>query len=310
MDPTTEMPGFLLGVREALRTARLSFQIVGAVIFGSSATGRATASSDLDLLVVARGIPPKRHRRTREIVEIKRVLSDLPVDVLLLTRQETQSNFANHNPLFLDLAEDGIVLLDEEGLLARAIQETSQDIRRRGIERTEFGWRFRVEPGVVTYLSPISNRDFSLGMLKDAERDRKIGEVLTRDGFCDKAVYHFQQAAEKAVKAILVALGVYQKTHLVGGTLRKVAGESRISERWRDALREAAGVSEELEPEVSLSRYPGIIEGVLWLPSEEYVDEDARSAGARASKVLEIARDFVQDWFAGSATNNPGTAPV
>jgi len=301
MSPRAGIPDTLMRVSDALRTARLLFQIVGAVVFGSSATGRATASSDLDLLVVARGIPPKRHRRTREVVQIKRVLPDIPVDVLLMTPEEAQSNFANHNPLFLDLAEDGILVLDEDGSLARAIQETRQDIRRGGIERTEHGWRFPVEPGVVTYLSTVSNRDFSLGMLKDAERDQKIGEVLAGSGFFDKAVYHFQQAAEKAVKAMLIAVGVFQKTHLVGATLRRVAAESRIPDRWRHPLLEAAGISDELEPEVSLSRYPGIIEGTLWLPSEEYTGEDAAAAGTKATKVLAIAHGFVEDWFGGSA---------
>ena len=298
------IPDALMRVGDALRKARLSFEIVGAVVFGSSATGRATASSDLDLLVVARGIPRKRHRRTREAVEIKRLLPDIPVDVLLMTREEAQSNFANHNPLFLDLAEDGIPVLDEDGSLVRAIRETRQDIRRRGIERTEHGWRFPAEPGVVTYLSTVSNRDFSRGMLKEAERDLKIVQVLARDGFYDKAVYHFQQATEKAVKAMLVAVGVFQKTHLVGATLRKVAEESRISDRWRNPLLEAAGISEELEPEVSLSRYPGIIEGALWLPSEEYTAEDAGAAGTKATKVVEIAHGFVGDWFAGFATGH------
>ena len=293
-----------MSVRDALRTAHLSFQIVGAVVFGSAATGGATASSDLDLLVVARGIPRKRHRRTREAVEIKRLLPDIPVDVLLMTPDEVQSNFANHNPLFLDLAEDGILVLDEDGSLTRAVRDTRQDIQRRGIERTEHGWRFPTEPGVVMYLSPVSNQDFSRGMLKDAERDLKIGEVLARDGFHDKAVYHFQQAAEKAVKAMLVAVGVFQKTHLVGATLRKVAGESAISDRWRDSLLEAAGISEELEPEVSLSRYPGIIEGALWLPSEEYTAEDAADAKTKATKVLEIAHGFVGGWFVGFATGH------
>jgi HEPN domain-containing protein/predicted nucleotidyltransferase len=303
MDRSAEIPSRLQEVRDALRTARLPFQIAGVVAFGSSATGKATPVSDLDLLVIARGLPAKRHRRTREIVEIKRALSDFPVDVLLLNHREAQSNFENHNPLFLDVAEDGIILLDEEDFLAKAIAEVRQHIHRRGIERTEQGWRFPVEPGVVTYLSAISNRDFSLGMLKDAERDLRIGQLLGRDGYFDKAVYHFQQATEKAIKAILVALGTYQKTHLVGGNLRKIAGEDLVSNRWRSPLLEAAGISEELEPEVSLSRYPGIIDGALWLPSEEYTAEDAQSAGTKASKALEIAHGFVHEWFGGSATS-------
>lgn len=300
MEQRRGIPDIVHRLEETLRNAKLSYQMVGAILFGSFATGKATLHSDVDLLVVGRGLPSKRHRRTREIIEIKRLLPDVPVDILLLTPEEVQSNFVNHNPLFLDIAEDGILLRDREGTLAKAMRETRHYIRERGILRTEQGWRFPVEPGVPTYLSKVSNQDFAWGMLKDAERDLRIGERLSEDTFHDKAVYHFQQAAEKAVKALLIALGVFQKTHLVGAVLRKVAQETQVPERWRGPLLEAASISEELEPEVSLSRYPGIINDALWLPSEEYTEEDAEAARAGAAKVSAIAKEFIEDWFARS----------
>jgi hypothetical protein len=33
----------------------------------------------------------------------------IPLDVLLLTQEEVVSNFRNHNPLFLDIAEEGFL---------------------------------------------------------------------------------------------------------------------------------------------------------------------------------------------------------
>jgi len=286
-------------IQEALETTKVSFALTGAVLFGSAATARAAADSDVDLLVVGRGLPVKRHRRAREIAEVKRLLPGVPMDVLLLTPEEVESNFRNHNPLFLDIAEDGILILDREGILARAIQETRRYVGERGIARTDQGWRFPVELGVPTLLSKVSNWDFARGMLGDAERDRRIGERLLEDGFYDKAVYHYQQAVEKAVKAVLIVLGIFQKTHLVGAVLREVVqhGE-RLTERWREPLLEAAGISEELEPEVSLSRYPGIVNDALWLPSEEYGRDDAEAAAAKAAKAVTIAERFVKDWFA------------
>lgn len=62
---------------------------------------------------------------------------------------------------------------------------------------------------------------------------------------------------------------------------------------------EAAEISESLEPEVSLSRYPGIIDDTLWLPSEEYEEVDATNAMKKSEKVLDIARRFTNDWFSG-----------
>jgi predicted nucleotidyltransferase len=45
----------------------IPFDIVGALLFGSWAKGAETPDSDIDLLIVADGINPKRHRRGMEI---------------------------------------------------------------------------------------------------------------------------------------------------------------------------------------------------------------------------------------------------
>src|SRR4030067_1092854 len=126
-------------LQEAFRDADTGFPVVGAVLFGSAATGRATTQSDVDLLVVGENLPAERHRRHREIMDIKRLLADLPVDIILVSPAEVRSNFANHNPLFLDLAEDGVVLLDRQGILARAIEATRRSVRGGGIVRTGQG---------------------------------------------------------------------------------------------------------------------------------------------------------------------------
>jgi len=59
------------------------------VLFGSRARGQATASSDVDLLVVLPEVANKRHAA----VEIRRVLGDLPVckDIVVTTPEEIAS---------------------------------------------------------------------------------------------------------------------------------------------------------------------------------------------------------------------------
>ena len=101
-------------VGKALQTARLPFHVMAAVAFGSRVKETATPCSDFDLLVIAEGINAKLHRRKDEILLLRRSLPLLPLDILLYTAEEVVSNFENHNPLFLDIAEDGIILLDEE----------------------------------------------------------------------------------------------------------------------------------------------------------------------------------------------------
>jgi predicted nucleotidyltransferase len=65
------------------------FRPLRIVLFGSRARGHATASSDVDLLVVLPEVANKRHAA----VEIRRVLGDLPVckDIVVTTPGEIAS---------------------------------------------------------------------------------------------------------------------------------------------------------------------------------------------------------------------------
>ena len=278
----------------------LPFPLAAALLFGSAAKGVQKDESDIDLLIIAEGINPKLHRRGVEISFIKRILPELSLDVLLLTKEEVLSNFRNHNPLFLDIAQEGIIVFDKVGILERIISQTRQYINEKGIRKYGDGWIFPAKRGMAVYLSKISNQDFSLAMLKDADRDFQIGKRLIQDGYYDKAVYHFQQSVEKAVKSILIAFGIFQKTHLTGAILRRVLAERDIPPERKESLLELAESSEVIEPEVSLSRYPGIINDSLWLPFEEYEKADAEAAMERAGRALCTANEFITDWFSGS----------
>ena len=63
-------------------------------------------------MIVPNNMNPKRQRRGFEIAQIKSLFSGVPLDILLITPEETASNFRNHNPLFLDIAEDGLITLN------------------------------------------------------------------------------------------------------------------------------------------------------------------------------------------------------
>lgn len=284
-------------IRRALKEAELPFVLVGGVVFGSRVSGEATHSSDLDMLVVAEGIPARLHRRGQEIRAIKRSLPPLPIDLLLQTRQEVISNFNNHNPLFLDIAEEGQIIFDTQNFLEDLVVATRAYIKQRGIQRTQGGWVFPIRAGALSFLSKVSNRDFSLAMLEEGQRDFIIAKRLSSDEFFDKAVYHFQQAVEKSVKSVLIAVGVFEKTHFVGEILREHINKGTIPEKWKAEVLEIAEISSGIEPDVSLSRYPGIIEDNLWLPSKEYEKEDAVAAENKAGKAVSMAKRFTDDWF-------------
>lgn len=284
-------------LRDRLQQEQWPFLVRGAVLFGSSARGAAGTQSDVDLLVVAWNLPARRHRRKEEILRIKAAIPGVPLDVLLLTPEECEQNCRGHNPLFLDIALDGVILIDADGTLEALLAETRRYVDTHGVQRTKEGWRFPVQRRVPTPLSPVSNEEFARAMLADGARDYEIGRRLTSDGYYDKAVYHFQQAAEKAVKAILICFGSFQRTHVVGSILAGLVEEEDLPEGTREVLREAARLSSKLEPEVTFSRYPGMTEQSLWIPSEEYTSEDARSSESEAGRVIDIAQTFVRDWF-------------
>jgi len=273
------------------------FAITGAIVFGSVARGVQSQDSDADLLAVAESLHPKRNRRGGQIAQIKSMFPKIPLDVLLLTQEEVVSNFRNHNPLFLDIAEDGIIILDKDDFLKDLISEAKTYIRTRGIKRFGDGWVFPVKKGVAVPLSRVTNRDFAESMSLDARRDYEIGLTLTKAGYFDKAVYHFQQSVEKAVKAVLISQGVFQKTHFVGSILEGMINEMDASEASKERLKELARISINMEPEVSLSRYPGIIKDALWIPYKEYSREDAEEAMDKANIELKVAEDFLADWF-------------
>jgi len=73
--------------------------------------------------------------------------------------------------------------------------------------------------------------------------------------------------------------------------------------RFRKELSDAAADLDVLEPEVNLTRYPGMSEGELWIPSEEYHAEDSEDAMNKARRVMHVAERFAQWWFAGSERN-------
>jgi predicted nucleotidyltransferase len=140
-----------LVLSQAARTIE-SFSVTGAVLFGSVGRGTQTKDSDADLLVVAEGLNARRNRRGSQIAQIKSLFPKIPLDILLLTREEVISNFKNHNPLFLDIALEGLILLDPEDFLSRLMVETKTYIRTKRIRRFGDGWAFPVRRGVAVPL--------------------------------------------------------------------------------------------------------------------------------------------------------------
>lgn len=134
------------GVVSKLREG-LGDDLVSVVLFGSRARGEAHQESDWDILVVVRDLPEKTLERA---IYLKRLLpAEHRGEVSLLAK--TPEEFTSSLPdLYLDIAVDGVVLYDTDGLMTERLRALRALIRRKGLYREREGrdliWRWRERP--------------------------------------------------------------------------------------------------------------------------------------------------------------------
>lgn len=141
-----------------LAVARL-FEVLGSrlesiILFGSLARGEAKPESDIDLLIVAEGLPAKYGERVKVIREAiysnqvdelvmymwreRRIYPEF--NVILITKEEAGVT----HPFYLDMVRDCVVIFDKNGLMSRKIREVGERLRELGAVRVE-------EPGGSWY---------------------------------------------------------------------------------------------------------------------------------------------------------------
>jgi len=117
--------------------AEMGERLLSLVLFGSVARGQARASSDIDLVVVAEGFPTSlRDRRRPLLAAWDRVRADrgLPwVSWNLVTKSPEEARV--HSPLFLDIVEDGVLILDRGGLVEQVLSAMRERMRALGSRR-------------------------------------------------------------------------------------------------------------------------------------------------------------------------------
>jgi len=106
------------GLRDGLGPALRSV-----ILFGSQASGNARPTSDVDLLVVADGLPLDTRARDRLAHQLGRLLFGAvgrPVQVVLFAPRELEEAVSAFNPLLLSLTDCHRILLDSEGGFSQA----------------------------------------------------------------------------------------------------------------------------------------------------------------------------------------------
>jgi hypothetical protein len=130
-------------------------RLVSVVLFGSVARGDATATSDIDLLIVAEELPAGQLARKRLLARPDAVFEEdleraaaAEVDTRLARIVRTPAEAARPIPLYLDFTEDAVLLFDREGFFAGVLDRVRASLRRLGARRVRQGktWYWDLKP--------------------------------------------------------------------------------------------------------------------------------------------------------------------
>jgi hypothetical protein len=114
--------------------ARFGEDLISVVLFGSRARGDAKPESDIDVLIVARGLPRKRWDRYAGLRDLAREVSEQFSDAvtpILLTPEEAQEV----KPYYLGMLSGHVILRDEGGFFAAVLERLRQRLAELGSRR-------------------------------------------------------------------------------------------------------------------------------------------------------------------------------
>lgn len=128
---------------------RLGDDLVAVALFGSRARGDSRPGSDLDLFVIARGLPEHPLRRLECLDEILYAAHAPSARFIATTPEDFATSFPAY---YLDLGLDARVLYEVDGYLAERLRRIRDIMEAAGLyrvgERGNFGWRWKRQPTI------------------------------------------------------------------------------------------------------------------------------------------------------------------
>jgi len=126
----------------------LGARLLGAVLFGSHARGDAGPDSDVDLAVVVEDDRPRAHGAWAYVLQRADPGGRPPLQAVIWTREE----LSGHPWLLLDVATDGVVLQDREGIIAAELAAVRRRVEELGSRRVclpDGSWYWDLKPGAA-----------------------------------------------------------------------------------------------------------------------------------------------------------------
>jgi predicted nucleotidyltransferase len=130
-------------------------RLVSLVVFGSVGRGTPRHDSDLDVLIVAEGLPNGRIARVEEFAAVEEALIPIITDgrrAGFFTECspvfKTPTELRTGSPLLLDMVDDARVLFDREGFFASAMTRLRERLATLGARRVWRGnaWFWDLKP--------------------------------------------------------------------------------------------------------------------------------------------------------------------
>lgn len=132
----------------------LGNNLISILVYGSVARGDARKDSDLDVLIVAEGLPNSRLERSKLFINAESQLSNLldelsqkgysiTISPIIKTRSEATST----TPLYLDMVEDAIIIYDKENFIQQILTQLKEKLKTLGAEKVKLGkkWYWRLK---------------------------------------------------------------------------------------------------------------------------------------------------------------------
>lgn len=140
-----------------LLQARLGDRLISVVVYGSVARGTARKDSDIDLLVVAEGLPKSRMKRQQIFLEVEEGLNSVVEELwskgvhvdfspIMLTPEEA----SKIRPIYLDMVEDAVVLYDKDMFFETILERLRKRLKELGAKRIWVGdkWYWMLKPDI------------------------------------------------------------------------------------------------------------------------------------------------------------------